>query len=96
MSHSLPLPAFVWLRRATLDNMLAQGADPSDALAGLAAELRGDDPKAVSDARPAVSMGDLATGSIEDMTDERFAAPPYPSGELALAVRHANAALLMR
>lgn len=165
---TLFLRSSVWLRRRTLDNMLAQGADPSDApqlarraaqltssrhrrslavgieralreaerprralspavplqrhailrarvpLARLAAELRGDDPESLSGARPALSTGDPATGSIEDMTDELFAArgvalvqrlltdgdsplyTPYPSGELELAVRHANAALLMR
>ena len=159
----------VWLRRRTLDDMLAQGADPSDApqlaqraaqltsgrhrrslaaaiertlreaerprrallsaavplqrhailgarapLARLAVELRGDDPESVSGARPAVSTGDPATGSIADMTDELRAArgvalvqrlltdgdsplyAPYPAGELELAVRHANAALLLR
>lgn len=168
MSISLALPGRVWLSRATLDRMLAEGADPHDSrelarraaqltsarhrrslaaaiertleeaehpraalsptvplqrrevlaarasLERLAKDLAGDDRESASRNRSALSTQDVASVSLEDMTAERYAPrgvalvqrllsngdsplyTPYPPGELELAVRHANTALLLR
>jgi len=158
----------VWLSRATLDRMLAEGADPHDSpelarraaqltsarhrhslaaaiertleeaehprralspavplqrsavftarvpLKRLAADLAGDNRESLSGTRGFISTRETTRGSMERMTAEEYAPrgvalvqrlltdgdsplyTPYPAGELELAVRRANAALLLR
>ena len=168
MSVSFPLTGTVWIRRPTLDRMLAEGADPHDsrelarraaqltsarhrhslaaaieraleeaehprgalspvvpvqrrevlaarvALLRLAKDLAGDDREFISGVRRVVSTRHTNGDSLGDMPTERYRPrgvalvqllltdgesplyAPHPAGELELAVRHANTALLLR